>query len=106
VACFDLLSHLVVVGGVLCWVCLFVFRVCLCGSVRFGVFLYHCYFLYDIAVLLLLFKKKRFHYRRSTAYKVDGSDPQFLRKSVYIPVQIHMYPISIGNTHRIISLYI
>jgi hypothetical protein len=60
VACFDLLSHLVVVGGVLCWVCLFVFRVCLCGSVRFGVFLYHCYFfLYDIAVLLLLFKKKK-----------------------------------------------
>jgi hypothetical protein len=34
---FDLLSHLVRDGGVLCWVCLFLFGVCLCGGVRFDV---------------------------------------------------------------------
>jgi hypothetical protein len=38
----------------------FVFiRVCLCGGVRFGIAMYQCrFFLYDIAVLLLLFQKK------------------------------------------------
>jgi hypothetical protein len=37
-ACFDLLSHLAEFGGVFCWVHLFLFRVCLCGGVRFDVF--------------------------------------------------------------------
>jgi hypothetical protein len=35
-AYFDLLSHLVVIGGVLCRVRLFLFWVCLCGVVRFS----------------------------------------------------------------------
>jgi hypothetical protein len=34
---FDLLSHLVQDGGVLCWVRLFLFGVYLCGGVRFDV---------------------------------------------------------------------
>jgi hypothetical protein len=57
-ACFDLLSQVVEDGGVLCWVCLFLS----------GLFVWWCplrhaiyqcrFFLYDIAVLLLLFQKK------------------------------------------------
>jgi hypothetical protein len=36
-SCFNLLSLRVEDGGVLCWVRLFLFRVYLCGGVRFGV---------------------------------------------------------------------
>jgi hypothetical protein len=39
---------------------LFVFGVCWCGGVRFGAFCTNCFFfLNDMAVLLLLFKKTK-----------------------------------------------
>jgi hypothetical protein len=59
-ACFVLLSRVVGGGGVVCRVCLFLFGVCLCGGVCFGVLCTNCYsFLNDIAVLLLLLKKTK-----------------------------------------------
>jgi hypothetical protein len=54
VACFDLLSHVVVVGGVLCWVLLFLFMgLFVWWCVLWPVMYECCFFLHDIAVLLL-----------------------------------------------------
>jgi hypothetical protein len=55
VACFDLLSHVVEGGGVLCRARLFLFWGVLCGGVYFSLLCIIAFFLYDIAVLLLLF---------------------------------------------------
>lgn len=54
-ACFDLLSHIVEDGGVFCRMCLFLFTVCLCGSVRFDAL---CTKLLFLLILLLLLLKK------------------------------------------------
>lgn len=51
----DLLSHIVEDGGVFCRVCLFLFTVCLCGSVRFDAL---CTKLLFLLILLLLLLKK------------------------------------------------
>jgi hypothetical protein len=57
-ACFDLPSHLVMVGGVLCWMRLFLFKVCLCGGVHFGVLCtIATSFYYDTVILLFIFSK-------------------------------------------------
>jgi hypothetical protein len=45
----------------MCGVRLFLFGVCLCGGIRFGVLCTNCYFfLNDIVVLLLLFVLEKF----------------------------------------------
>jgi hypothetical protein len=52
VACFGLLSHVVEDGGVLCRVCLFLFRGLFVWWCMLRLVMYQCYFfLYDIAVL-------------------------------------------------------
>jgi hypothetical protein len=53
-ACFGLLSHVVVAGGVLCWVRLFLFLGLFVWWCVLRPVLYQCrFFLNDIAVLLL-----------------------------------------------------